>query len=626
MDTSMETSVADVRYPAALLRAGRIVNSGQTRSLMLTGSIGDLWFDPKADDGRGDYVPLPDLLVRMWSSPSRVVLTYQLNGPVRFRSDDDFALLARVWQMYGISATGGESDSETNKRLRDQFAAALRDSQGKPALALELLSQICLKCREARFPKGNPRCGEKVMDKSLVIIVEGTELIIPEGEVGRLSDADRMRVAICQDWLSDPGFQRGADAVVLLAESRGSINARVARLPQLIDVELPAPDEARRRHCIDWFNTHHAGGVAKVGMDGGADLAAWTAGLSLHALMQLLRGAAYGNGGSGTVDASDVIPMIETYIKSQLGDDVVEFKRPSHRLDAVKGNLRLKAYLVDEVIPRASSRDNDVISSILVSGPIGGGKTFIMEAVAATLDMPVMELKSIRSQWFGQTDVIIERLRRVLASLSRVCIFIDEADAQFGDISTEQHATEKRVSGAILRMMSDPRFKGRILWLLMTARPHLLPPDMRREGRGGNLVIPILDPSLEEDKHAFLEWVFLPVAEEGVDKALLLEQLSSSERVQEHLETYSADSFKLLRSELKARKVRLKRALTPQEIIAVVEEIIPPDIELTRRYQTLQALMNCTRKSLLPPFEGKLKAKRLEWAAEIRRLELEGIR
>ena len=41
-----------------------------------------------------------------------------------------------------------------------------------------------------------------------------------------------------------------------------------------------------------------------------------------------------------------------------------------------------------------------------MGGPIGAGKTFIFEAVAAELDMPVLVLKNIRSQWFGQTDVI----------------------------------------------------------------------------------------------------------------------------------------------------------------------------------------------------------------------------
>jgi SpoVK/Ycf46/Vps4 family AAA+-type ATPase len=359
-------------------------------------------------------------------------------------------------------------------------------------------------------------------------------------------------------------------------------------------------------------------------MDDDADLAKWTAGLSLHALMQLLRGAAYETDGIVPMDV--VTAMVEAYIKSQLGDDVVEFKTPSHGFDAIVGCARLKAYLEKEVQPRCATLGKSAISSILVPGPIGGGKTFIMEALAASLRMPVMELKNIRSQWFGQTDVIIDRLRRVLASLSRVCIFIDEADSQFGDISKEEHSTEKRVSGAILRLMSDPRFKGRILWLLMTARPHLLPPDMKREGRGGNLIIPILDPATDEDKREFLAWVLKPVLAGGAEQDALVQQFLDSERLKSRLATYSAASYELLRKELAARQEMLARPLETNEVIAVIEDIVPPDIALTRRYQTLQALMNCTRRSLLPAFEGELETQREQWAKEIRELELRGAR
>ncbi len=56
-------------------------------------------------------------------------------------------------------------------------------------------------------------------------------------------------------------------------------------------------------------------------------------------------------------------------------------------------------------------------------------------------------LKNIRSQWFGQTDVIFERLRRVLEALEKVVIFVDEADTQFGGVGEGAHETERRLTG-----------------------------------------------------------------------------------------------------------------------------------------------------------------------------------
>jgi hypothetical protein len=87
---------------------------------------------------------------------------------------------------------------------------------------------------------------------------------------------------------------------------------------------------------------------------------------------------------------------------------------------------------------------------------------------------------------------------------------------------------------------------------------------------------------------------------------------------------YSSASFASLRSELKARATFKKRALSFEEILNVIKDLIPPAIDRARRYQTLQALVNCTRRSLLPdPSMGE--EQRQVWEKELRALEAEGI-
>ena len=229
--------------------------------------------------------------------------------------------------------------------------------------------------------------------------------------------------------------------------------------------------------------------------------------------------------------------------------------------------------------------------------------------------MPVLVLKNIRSQWFGQTDVIFERLRRVLEALVKVVIFVDEADTQFGGVGPGAHATERRLTGKIQQMMSDPKLRGRVIWLLMTARIHLLSPDIRRPGRVGDLILPILDPQ-GEDRNAFLRWVL-----EGV-KTLEVDN-DSVTRLDALTPGYSAAAFASLRSNLKAKAHGKKLDLAGVE--AIVRDHIPPAIQKTRRYQTLQALVNCTRRSLLPDPTIDDGA-RERWQAEILELEAEGIR
>jgi SpoVK/Ycf46/Vps4 family AAA+-type ATPase len=318
--------------------------------------------------------------------------------------------------------------------------------------------------------------------------------------------------------------------------------------------------------------------------------------------MQLLKGAVHENRALGQ---ADVIDKVEDFIQGQLGEDVVEFSKPAHKLDSVIGFTRLKKFLGEELIPRFRATGPEALPGAAVGGPIGGGKTFIFEAVASELDIVVLVLKNIRSKWFGETDVIFERLRRVLDALAKVLIFVDEADTQFGGVGPETHDTERRLTGKIQAMMSDPKLRGRVIWLLMTARIHRLSPDIRRPGRVGDLIIPVLDPE-GEDRDAFLKWVVKPaMAREATEEEI--------RRLSQVTKDYYSASFASLRSELKAQAVIRGRGLEFDEVLSVVEDLLPPAILDTRRYQTLQALVNCTRRSLLP--DPKISdGKRGEWA------------
>jgi hypothetical protein len=421
-------------------------------------------------------------------------------------------------------------------------------------------------------------------------------MLVPEGEIGRLSEADRQRIAICRDWFSDFGFAAGNDSVVLIAESRGQLNQEIARLPQLLEVEVPAPDAAERGHFISWFIEKQPDGRKPRLWSGPADLADLAAGLSIQAVMQMLKEFAH----TGEVlQPGAVVAKVEEFLKAQLGEDVVEFHKPAHTLRDVVGNARLKAFLATRFIPRLKTFGKGSIAGAVVAGPNRGGKSYIFEAVAAELGIVVLVLKNIRSMWFGQTDVLFERLRRCLMALSKVLIFVDEADTQFGPVGPEAHATERRLTGKIQNMMADPRLRGRVLWLLLTARVHLLPADIRQPGRAGDLIIPVLDPE-GEDLEAFVRWVLGPVADAGAAG------FDAFVRTVAGLtKGYSAGALASLRDELLWERGRRDGPLPPKDILAVIKDRLPSDVARDRRFQIIQALLNCTHRSLLPPEAGK---------------------
>ncbi len=594
-----------------LRQAGRILNSGQSRSISLTGNIHDLFHTP--EDG---YVPLIDFLIRHWRIPKHILLVYELNGPIRFVDSADLAVVREAWLKW---RTGLGSDDLAIKRMlapanteaqtalvQRDFDQQLQQAVGQPTVALEFLRQLCLCSR------GAPG-GKAPLEANLIILIEAADLILPEGEAAHLSDRDRHRMSVCHDWFSDPGFINGGDSVVLIAESRSQINQRVARLPHLLDVAVPAPDEACRLHFIDWYRASLAAGLSLQLWGSDAELARATAGLSIHALLQLLKGAVHQR---TPLTQAEVIDKVAAYIESQLGEDMVEFKKPGHSLDDVVGFTRLKSFLREELMPRFNATGEDALSGAAVGGAIGSGKTFIFEAVAAEMDMPVLVLKNIRSQWYGQTDVLFERLRRVLEALSKVLIFVDEADTQFGGVGPDEQATERRLTGKIQAMMSDTKLRGRVTWLLMTARIHLLSPDIRRPGRAGDLIIPVLDPE-GEDRTAFIRWMVKPVLGEAVDDNTMAALDAATQ-------SFAAANFSAMRAELKA-KHRLAGPLDLERTLAAIRDHLPPPIEDTRRYQTLQALVNCTRRSLLPD-PNVTDEERAKWTTEIAMLEARGIR
>ncbi len=557
-------------------------------------------------------MPLVSLLTRTWDVPGFILMVYELNGPIRFlgasdkeklrktfglwRQDTDQNLLSKDTIRYLIPGRGTKSAEE-------QFDTYLRNSIGNPTVALELLRQLCL------LSRGTDEFGTKLLKEKLLIIVEAADMLMPEGEIPRLSQADRHRVGIAHDWILDPDFMSGKDVVIFITESKSLMNSRITRLPQVATVEIPSPGVDERKHFISRFNrTQKPKGKGLRLWGTQEQVAMLTAGLSIHALRQLLITACY----SGEkLQPQDVIQKVGDFIQGQMGEDVVEFKKPAHGLKDVVGNQRLVAFIQTRLLPRLTSTGPDAIAGAAVGGPIGSGKTFIFEGLAGDLDIPVLVLKNIRSMWFGQTDVIFERLRRLLAALVKVMIFVDEADTQFGEIGRDAHATERRLTGKIQAMMSDPQLRGNITWLLMTARIYNLSPDLRREGRVGDMVIPVLDPN-GEDRKAFVKWAIRDVFNGSASDAVI-------EKMSQITEGYSAASFASLRSDLRAEGV----PLSIEQILEIASDRILPDIGPVRRYQTLQALINCTRKSLLP--EDYSHQMRAEWMAEVRRLEQMGV-
>ena len=141
----------------------------------------------------------------------------------------------------------------------------------------------------------------------------------------------------------------------------------------------------------------------------------------------------------------------------------------------------------------------------LICGPVGTGKTFISECYAGSIGIPCLVLRNFRSKFVGETEGNLEKVLNVLRSLGPVMVIIDEADAALGDReSGGDSGTSNRVFSMIASQMGNTRFRGKIIWMLLTSRPELLPIDLKRQGRA-EVHIPLFYPIDSEEIRKMFE-------------------------------------------------------------------------------------------------------------------------
>jgi SpoVK/Ycf46/Vps4 family AAA+-type ATPase len=86
-----------------------------------------------------------------------------------------------------------------------------------------------------------------------------------------------------------------------------------------------------------------------------------------------------------------------------------------------------------------------------------------------------------------------------------VAVVIDEADAAVGDRDQGgDSGTASRVFSMLAAQMGDTKYRGRILWFLLTCRPDLLPVDIKRQGRA-EVHIPLFYPDDENEIRQMFE-------------------------------------------------------------------------------------------------------------------------
>src|SRR6266404_3820645 len=392
-----------------------------------------------------EYISLLNYLQRELVG-TKHLLTYNRSEGIKFGSPEaerQFAALLRV------------SDPLMN---RD----ALRQLPKEPGRALPLIEHFLL-------------YGDQV-----AVIINFLDTIIPAGDVSYMSGDDRTNL------------------VVLVAESVAEIHPRIRQNSRLAAIDIAYPDDRERLEFIGHLRVQLPHLSSEVTDE---QLSLTTSGLNRVHLNSLMRSAASEN---NALTLDSIRQKKKELIEAECVG-LVEFVHPRFGLDSVGGMAKAKAFMRSIADTIRAGNTEEAPMGILISGPIGTGKTFLAECFAHDCGLNVVAFKNFRERWVGSSEANLEKILNLLQTLAPIVVLVDEADATLGSReSGGDSGVDARIFSKLAAAMGDTRNRGRILWILMTSRPDLLPIDLKRQGRAEEH-ISLFYPESQEDRLAIIE-------------------------------------------------------------------------------------------------------------------------
>jgi SpoVK/Ycf46/Vps4 family AAA+-type ATPase len=432
-------------------------------------------------------------------------------------------------------------------------------------------------------------CAAQTPARPVVLVLPFAETMAPAAEAAYRTPEDRAVVVYLRRWAQDPVLLAKNVVLVLITESLADLDPQLRRAHAAREIEIQRPGAAERLAFLE--AARPAAWYAQSSELPAAQLAQLTAGMNRVQLGQLLDGI---DANGETLSRARVRLMKKEVIETE-GLGLLEYVEPPYDLSMVAGMAAVKDRL--RRVARAIARGNTaaVPMGYLVCGPVGSAKTFLVECFAKEIGIPCVKLKNFRSMWVGSTESNLERILKILSALTPVGVVVDEADAALGNREAQgDSGTQNRVFAEIAAFMGDTRHRGQILWFLITARPDLLPIDLKRQGRAEEH-IPLFYPETAAEYDEIYQ--------------VMLKKLGIRTPVMRLSEVTAPDQLLgLSGSDLEAVLVRAALEAAAADCTEVSDahlrqalaDFIPAANSLEREMQVLYAVLESTSRALLP--------------------------
>tara|TARA_R110002096_G_scaffold42143_4_gene113637 strand:- start:59484 stop:61277 length:1794 start_codon:yes stop_codon:yes gene_type:complete len=420
---------------------------------------------------------------------------------------------------------------------------------------------------------------------SVGIVIDHASFVVPRGD--RISLQEKTHLVTLLNWATSPYLKRLNMCVALLEDQQSNVSERLVGNPHVASIEVSLPKEADRLAYLEAVAGKKIESVSDYTIE---EIAKLTAGIALADLNVLVQSALEAD---ERLDSATFQKLKKRLIERQ-ARGLLEFIEPSWGLDMVVGHDAAKERLRQDALLLKKGRLESVPMGYLFCGPVGTGKSFLAQCATGSIGIPCVKLKNFRSKYVGETEGNLERVLGVLRSMGPVVVIVDEADAMLGDRqgSGGDSGVNSRIFGMIAQQMGDTRYRGKILWMLLTARPDLLPIDIKRQGRA-EVHVPLFYPTEESE----LKKLFLVLAKKS--GATLREENVPTE-IQHKGNLSGADIEGIIGRAWRISLIADSEEITKEALAEALEGFLPSSQSLERELQELAAIIECTDIDFLP--------------------------
>jgi transitional endoplasmic reticulum ATPase len=404
-----------------------------------------------------------------------------------------------------------------------------------------------------------------------LLLFSDVEALAPRADPGPLSTVFRQIVA---------ETVRAGVAVVCTTSRPESVDPAM-RSPDLLAVQLavPLPDAAMRREQLDVL-TRGMPIAEDVRMD---DVAGRTPGFVAADLGALAREAGVRaalrqkDAETPTVTMADFEAALDVVRPTSMAESTLEVA--SVTLDDVGDMVEVKQMLTESVLWPLTYPDTfarlgvSPPRGVLLYGPPGCGKTYLVKAIAGTGKANVLSVKGaeLLSKWVGDSERAVRELFRRAREAAPTLVFLDEVDAL---APTRGQATDggttDRVVAALLTELDGVEDLRNVVVIGATNRPDLIDPALLRPGRLERLVY--VPPPDAEARAAILR---------ASAKAVPLDETVDLTALGADLEGFSAaDCAALIReAALAAMRDSLEASTVTADNVAAARKRIRPSLD-----------------------------------------------